>query len=36
VTGTVTGAEQRAGGLSLSIGGLAVGFDRVRRLLPGA
>jgi flagellar basal-body rod modification protein FlgD len=34
VTGTVTGAEQRAGGLSLSLGGLAVGFDRVRRLLP--
>lgn len=34
VAGTVTGAEQRANGLSLSIGGLAVGFDKVRRLLP--
>ena len=36
VAGTVTGAEQRSGGLSLSVGGLAVGFDRVRRLLPDA
>lgn len=36
VAGTVTGAEQRAGGLSLSIGSLAVGFDKVRRLLPDA
>jgi len=36
VAGTVTGAEQRAGGLSLSVGGLAVGFDKVRRLLPDA
>ncbi len=34
VAGTVTGAEQRAGALSLSIGGLAVGFDKVRRLIP--
>jgi flagellar basal-body rod modification protein FlgD len=34
VAGTVTGAEQRAGALSLSIGSLAVGFDKVRRLIP--
>jgi flagellar basal-body rod modification protein FlgD len=34
VAGTVTGAEQRSGTLSLSIGGLAVGFDKVRRLIP--
>ncbi|WP_198373423.1 flagellar hook assembly protein FlgD [Roseomonas rosulenta] len=34
VAGTVTGAEQRSNGLSLSVGGLAVGFDKVRRLLP--
>jgi flagellar basal-body rod modification protein FlgD len=36
VAGTVTGAEQRSNGLSLSVGGLAVGFDKVRRLLPDA
>ena len=36
VAGTVTGAEQRANGLNLSIGSLAVGFDKVRRLLPDA
>ncbi len=36
VAGTVTGAEQGARGLSLSVGALAVGFDKVRRLLPDA
>jgi flagellar basal-body rod modification protein FlgD len=36
VAGTVTGAEQGSGGLSLTVGGLAVGFDKVRRLLTGA
>lgn len=35
VAGTVTGAERQDGGLTLSLGGLSVGFDRLRRLLPG-
>ena len=36
VAGTVTGAEQGTGGLTLSVGGLSVGFDKVRRLLSDA
>ena len=36
VAGPGSGDGRRSGGLSLSVGGLAVGFDRVRRLLPDA
>lgn len=34
VAGTVTGAERQNGELSLAMGGMTVGFDRLRRLLP--
>lgn len=36
VAGTVTGAERQNGELSLAMGGMTVGFDKLRRLLPGA
>lgn len=35
VAGRVTGAERRDGTMRLSLGGLDVGFDSLRRLLPG-
>lgn len=35
VAGRVTGAERRDGEMRLSLGGLDVGFDSLRRLLPG-
>ncbi|MBR0683180.1 hypothetical protein GXW74_22010 [Roseomonas eburnea] len=34
VAGTVTGAERQDGALTLSLGGLSVGFDKLRRLVP--
>lgn len=36
VAGRVTGAERRDGAMRLSLGGLDVGFDSLRRLLPGS
>lgn len=35
VAGTVTGAERSGNTLSLAMGGMSVGFDRLRRLVPG-
>lgn len=35
VTGTITGAERRGGEMVLAMGPLGIGFDRLRRLLPG-
>ncbi|MBR0672971.1 flagellar hook assembly protein FlgD [Neoroseomonas soli] len=34
VAGTVTGAERSGSNLTLSMGGMSVGFDRLRRLTP--
>lgn len=36
VAGTVTGAERQGDALMLSLGTMTVGFDRLRRLVPGS
>lgn len=35
VAGTITGAERTDGDMTLSLGGMSVGFEALRRLLPG-